>query len=784
VGSKRPGALPQDDAEPRRPRASADDEVERLRAELAARQDRAVARERLLDRYRAAVDLSSDYAYTAEVDADRHERIVWTAGALETLTGFTPTELLARGGWPTLIHPDDRALVKAHRQRVLGGETDAVELRIVRKDGEERWVRSRDRPSLNADGRVVRIDGATRDVTDRRRLELALRASELQFRTLADTTSAAILLYDEDDRVFYANPATSTITGFSRDELLGKSLWELVDPEFHAGIHARRAARLRGEPVPARATMRVVTRDGSERWVDYSAGFAEVGGRHIAIGTAFDVTPHTQAQAAIRRERDFSEAILSSLPGVFYLYDDDLHFLRWNHNFEQVVGYSGTEIRGLSPLDLFTGADRELLAERIAEVFARGWSDVEADFTTKDGQHIPYYFTGKTTRLDGRLCLIGTGIDITPRRRAESALHETRRRLEEAQARARLGSWEIDPASRRSYWSPQMYELYERDPALGETSFEEFFALTHPEDRQRVRAAYRECLASGSTATLEFRALTSSGVERWLSGTVDCVRDASGAVVRLAGTVLDISERKRAEQEQRRLQAALRRSEVMAAMGTLVAGVAHEVRNPLFGMSATLDAMQARFAERPELERYLGVLRGEIDRLGGLMRDLLAYGKPYALTLTAGPLAPVLDAAVKHCAAAAAAADVALVCPPPPDTAVLAMEATRLCQVFENLLHNAIQLSPAGSSVELSVREEWRDGGLWLVCVVADRGPGFGDADLERVFDPFVSHRPGGTGLGLSIVQRIVEEHGGTVAAANRAGGGAELTICLPMEDA
>lgn len=443
MGSKRHEAVPRDDADPvaaRLPRADAGEDIDRLRAELAARQERAVARERLLDRYRAAVDLSSDYAYAAEVAPDGSQRVIWTAGALEPLTGYTATELLARGGWPALVHPDDRALVVAHRQRVLGGETDEVEVRIIRKDGEERWVRSRDRPGLDASGRVVCVNGVTRDVTERRRLELALRASEVQFRTLADTTSAAILLYDEDDRIFYANPACAAITGFSREELLGKSLWDLVDPEFHPAIHARRAARRRGEPVPTRATMRVVTRDGSERWVDYNAGFADIGGRHIAIGTAFDVTPHTEAQAAIRQERDFSEALLSSLPGVFYLYTDDLQFLRWNRNFEQVLGYSADEIRALSPLDLFTGADRELLAQRIAEVFAKGSSDVEAEFTTKDGGRVPFYLTGKSIQHDGRLCLIGTGIDITSRLRAESALQETSRRLEEAQARARLGS--------------------------------------------------------------------------------------------------------------------------------------------------------------------------------------------------------------------------------------------------------------------------------------------------------------------------------------------------------
>ncbi|MDX2169631.1 MAG: PAS domain S-box protein [Deltaproteobacteria bacterium] len=776
MGSKRHEALPR--VTPERPGAPVDDEVARLRAALATA-------ERERDRYRTAVELSSDYAYSVRVDEHGAEQLEWGVGAFQLLTGFSAAELAARGGWLSLVHPADRAAVAAHRQRVLAGRGDVIELRIIRRDGEERWVRSHDRPHVDRrSGRVVRVDGATRDVTDRRRLEIALRASEIQFRTLADTTSAAILLYDEQDRVFYVNPATSLITGFSREELLAKSLWDLVHPEFHDRIRARRAARTQGEAVAPRATMRVVTRDGSERWVDYSAGFAEIGGRQIAIGTAWDVTAHARSEAAIRRERDFSEAILSSLPGVFYLYNDDLEFLRWNRNFEQVLGYSADEIRALSPLDLFTGPDRLRLAERIAEVFARGASDVEAEFTTRDGRRVPFYFTGQTLRLDGRLCLIGTGIDITPRKRAEAALLETRRRLEEAQQRARLGSWEIDPATRRSDWSAQMYALYERDPALGEPSFEEFFDLTHPDDRQRVRDAYRGCLASGATTTIEFRARTAHGEDRWLSGTIDCVRDASGAVVRLAGTVLDITERKRAADEQERLQAALRRSEVMAAMGALVGGVAHEVRNPLFGISATLDAMQARFGERAELDPYLGVLRGEIDRLGELMRDLLAYGKPYATTLTAAPLAPVIAAAVESCRALAREAGVELACDVPDDLPAVRMDVARLRQVFENLLRNALQLAPRQTTVEVSVRRADRPRGGGLVCVVADRGPGFAAEDLERVFDPFVSRRPGGTGLGLSIVQRIVEEHGGTVAAANRAGGGAALTVCLPLEGA
>jgi PAS domain S-box-containing protein len=126
---------------------------------------------------------------------------------------------------------------------------------------------------------------------------------------------------------------------------------------------------------------------------------------------------------------EFADAILDSLPGVFYLYDEDLHFLRWNREFTRVTGYSDEEMTRLSPLDLFAGADKELLRRRIAEVFSAGASSVEADFVARDGTHIPYYFTGVRTELGGRTCLMGVGIDISQRKHAEALLRESEERL-------------------------------------------------------------------------------------------------------------------------------------------------------------------------------------------------------------------------------------------------------------------------------------------------------------------------------------------------------------------
>jgi PAS domain S-box-containing protein len=231
------------------------------------------------------------------------------------------------------------------------------------------------------------------------------------------------------------------------------------------------------------------------------------------------------------------------------------------------------------------------------------------------------------------------------------------------------------------------------------------------------------------------------------------------------------------------LQESLSKSETMAAMGTLVAGVAHEVRNPLFGVTATLDAFEARFGTREEYRPHLEVLRSQLGRLSRLMRDLLEYGRANSLELTEGGFAEVLAEAVECVAELGEHRGVRVECAPMAN-ARFAMDRRRLVQVLLNLLDNAVQHSPRGAVVRVRVEEAHLDGHRSLVCRVEDAGPGFRGEDLEHVFEPFFSRRQGGTGLGLSIVQRIIEQHGGTITATNLAGGGALMTVTLPIDGA
>ncbi len=224
------------------------------------------------------------------------------------------------------------------------------------------------------------------------------------------------------------------------------------------------------------------------------------------------------------------------------------------------------------------------------------------------------------------------------------------------------------------------------------------------------------------------------------------------------------------------LQLSLRESETLSAMGSLVAGVAHEVRNPLFSISATLDAFQGRFAFSAEQWEYVKILRGELDRLNLLMRDLLTYGRAQALELTSCDFAQLMSSAIELNRAQAAAKDVQIRCLPHPRLRRIDMDGQRIITVLRNILENAIQHAPAATSVEIETTAVSGE----LRCSVRDHGQGFSEEALRRGLEPFFSKRHGGTGLGLSIVQRIVHEHGGAVVLQNHPRGGAIVLLRFP----
>ena len=255
------------------------------------------------------------------------------------------------------------------------------------------------------------------------------------------------------------------------------------------------------------------------------------------------------------------------------------------------------------------------------------------------------------------------------------------------------------------------------------------------------------------------------------------IHDADGG---RAGAVLLVEDLR----EHRSLRAAVQRSASMSALGQLVGGVAHELRNPLFGITATLDAFGPALVGQPKLELMDRTLRGQVEQIKTLMLDLLAYGRAGLGERATVGLELPLGQALRDCAAQAAAAGVTIDVALAPALPPVSGNASQLVQALRNLIQNAIAFSARGGVVRIEGRLEAAADDGTPACIVRldvlDRGVGFTAADQPHVFEPFFSRRHGGTGLGLAIVQHVVEQHGGTVHATNRDGGGAAMTVRLP----
>jgi PAS domain S-box-containing protein len=271
-----------------------------------------------------------------------------------------------------------------------------------------------------------------RDLTTR---AIELAQAEQRYRSLVECMPAVTYVLDVDGAaVRYMSPQIEALSGVPAEAWeRGRVRWlDLVHPEDRPDVLRWRDAAFSSSPSVSRE-YRLVRPDGEVLWVREVAVELPTayGQARMVQAVMSDITELKRAQEALSSERDMSEALMDSLPGVFVLYDAQGRFRRWNRNFEVVTGYDAEETAELTPMDLVVESQRELVARRLTEGFERGATEVEVELVLKGGATIPYYFSGQLITLPQGPCLLGVGIDVTERRRAERVINELNATLEQ-----------------------------------------------------------------------------------------------------------------------------------------------------------------------------------------------------------------------------------------------------------------------------------------------------------------------------------------------------------------
>ena len=386
-------------------------------------------------------------------------------------------------------------------------------------------------------------------------------------------------------------------------------------------------------------------------------------------------------------------------------------------------------------------------------------------------------------------------VEIAARERVQGALRSSEGRLLEAQALAHVGSWEWDIEGDEVRWSDEVYRIYGVEPGRFEVSYKTFLTMVHPGDRPRLEEAVRQALATGGFFEVEHRIVRPDGTERAVAGRGRTICDSDGRPIRMLGTELDITDRKRAEEQRRELadaQAARRQAESASRMkDEFLAVVSHELRTPLNAILGWAHMLSAGSLDEAGTLKALQIIERNALMQARLIDDLLdvsrfATGQAVVQAATVG-VAGIVSTAVEAIEPTAAARQISVELSGADQELVIDGDAERLQQIMSNLLSNAVKFTPEGGHVQVRIESD----ASTVSISVTDSGRGIEAADLQRVFEPFwqvdttLTRTDSGLGLGLAIVRSLVEAHGGTVRAESRGlGQGACFTVALPRQAA
>ena len=383
---------------------------------------------------------------------------------------------------------------------------------------------------------------------------------------------------------------------------------------------------------------------------------------------------------------------------------------------------------------------------------------------------------------------------VVERTRELAGAHQ---RLHFALRAAKAGTWEWDLQTQKNYWSEELWGLYNLEPYCCEPSYDTWLQSIHPDDREKIAKTVQEASQNGSWFNIEWRVSGCIDSERWLLSYGQPFFDAGGNPQRYVGIVMDITERKQAEEEKFRLQAELQQIQKMEAIGSLAGGIAHDLNNILFPVCGLSELLLEDFTPNStEYEMMLQIHRSVL-RGSALVKQILAFSRrsnPEKLPIR---IQPVLEE-VLNLARVTLSRNINMTSHISSNCGLVTADPTQIHQVMINLITNAGHAAEEnGGSIHVELKktdirsvngkEALSFGTLpagGYACIrVSDTGIGIDKTVIDKIFTPYFTTKPQGkgTGLGLAVVLGIIKEHGGDIRVTSEIGKGTTFTVYLPL---
>jgi PAS domain S-box-containing protein len=752
------------------------DVTERRRAEEELR--------RTADMLRAVVDGTPDAVFVK----DRDGKYLLMNEAAARFVGKSVAEVAGKDDTELFDTEGARRVMALDRRVMESGQAVRTE-EVLTAAGVTRVYQATKAPYRDGAGNVIGLVGISRDVTERTGAEQALRDSEQRFRTFVDHATDAFLLHDHRGTILDVNQRACEDLGYSRQELIGKTPLDINPDSTPARLEEIHRLLDAGELLTLERRHR--RKDGSIFPVEVRIRPFWEGGRRFAVALVRDVTERKRAEDAVRQSEELlRQAVRVSNLGIFD-HDHLTDTIYWSPEERAIHGWVEERSPTLAEyVAMLHPEDRERISAAIRRAHdpaGDGVFDVELRIIRPDGE-VRWTIIRSQTSFEGEgadrhpVRTVGAVLDATEWKRVEE-------RLAEAQEIGGFGSFEVDVTSWVGHCSPALCRIFGFET---DEPFRDVRAFIrrhiHSDDRERTDRARARLLEEGGSDEIEARYLRPDGRESILLIRRRALRTVAGRVTRIVGTIQDVTELKRLEEQ-------FRQAQKMEAVGQLAGGVAHDFNNLLTVINGLSElALHRMCLEDPSRELIAEVLKAG-ERAAALVRQLLAFSRKQLLqpqvldvNVLLGELSKLLLRLIGE--------DIGLRLDTAPGLGLVKVDPGQFEQAVINLAVNARDAMPAGGRLTIETRNAELDEGhlghhpdarpgRYVLVAVSDTGHGMDAATRARIFEPFFTTKgPGrGTGLGLAMVYGFVKQSGGHIEVDSELASGTTFKVYLPRTE-
>lgn len=619
--------------------------------------------------------------------------------------------------------------------------------------------------------------------------------AQLDLQAVLDAAVDAVILIDEAGNIETFNRSAERLFGWEAAEVAGRNVALLMPAPYraeHDGYMHNYMTTGRARIIGIGREVEAQRRDGTVFPASLAVGEIPHSIPRRFVGFLHDITARKAATEALRRERDRAQAYLDLAEVMLLAVDVRGTITLVNRKGCELLGWKESELLGRDWFETCTPPESRAALRQAFERLVRDGieavSGSESTILTRDGSRRLVGWRNSVLRdHEGRPTgTLSSGEDITERRAAEVALRKSESLLRAAQAIAKLGNFEVqlDEAG-PAHWSAEVFRLLGQDADSPPPTFDEFMEqVVHPDDRARFAREWRRAVAEVGQFELECRLLRQDGEARDVEVRVQVGRGPRGRVA--AGTLHDITDRKRTEEDVRQGEARLAHFARLSTMGEMAAGLAHEVNQPLtaiatYAQAATRMMARPEGADRADLDEALGQITAQALRAGEVIRRLRAFVKNRETRQEAVDCNRLVEELRLLVEPDARINDMRLRLELAPSVPPVGADPVQIQQVLINLVRNAIEvtLETPGALREVRIlTQATAEGGVEVA--VEDHGHGLAPGAADNLFNPFFTTKPTGTGLGLAISRSIIRAHAGRLAHRPTPGGGCTFYFTLP----